>query len=369
MELQERGLGRLEGQGLLFEYTVKVLLLAAFLELVLYRLVSRLGMHFSKLAEEHEWVRYFFKGVSSIGFTLLNVVSLLVFLAIGIILANRVKSSGRGLREWLVSGSVAAVLALTVAFLLFPPAMLGSIAYNLVFVLAVAALVMDFDFGRRPWSQRVMVACFLLGIGGWLYYQTISTAYGLLGLVSVPPLAHEVNRAGEALMVLASILTIWAYGGGPSWTKNRRQRRRVLMFASVGLTVFVGLLFMDYLLGLYDPALAEKVRKSGQGIGWIFQMGMGYTFYLPFALYVMGLLAWSYTVVKLLSMGRAAGYGIGLIFMAGYALQLSHLSLMVLLGLMLLGLDRRRVLFAAGEREEDRAMAAAPVLREQVSSS
>lgn len=369
MELQDKGGGRLEEQGLLFEYTVKVLLLASFLELVLYRLVSRLGMHFSKLAEEHEWVRYFFKGVSSIGFTLLNVVSLLVFLAIGTVLANRLKDRGRGLRDWLVGGSVSAVLGLTIAFLLFPPAMLGSIVYNVVFVIAVAALVVDFDFGRRSRPQRVMVACFLLGIGGWLYYQTISTAYGLFGLVSVPPLAHEVNRAGEALMVLASMLTIWAYGGLPAWTTNRRNRRRVLTFAVVGVSVFVGLLFMDYLLGLYDPTLAEKVRKSGQGIGWIFQMGMGYTFYLPFALYVTGLLAWSYTVIKLLSMGRAAGYGIGLIFMAGYALQLSHLSLMILLGLMLLSMDRRRVLVSTGERVEDRQMSTAPLLREQASSS
>jgi hypothetical protein len=42
-------------------------------------------------------------------------------------------------------------------------------------------------------------------------------------------------------------------------------------------------------------------------------------------------------------MGRLAGYGIGLMFTAGYALQLSHLTLMVVLGLILLGLDRLKL--------------------------
>ena len=70
---------------------------------------------------------------------------------------------------------------------------------------------------------------------------------------------------------------------------------------------------------------------------------MGYTFYLPFAVYVGGLLCWSYTVVKLLSMGRLAGYGIGLMFIAGYALMFSNLTLMVVLGVMLLACDRAKV--------------------------
>ena len=60
--------------------------------------------------------------------------------------------------------------------------------------------------------------------------------------------------------------------------------------------------------------------EGGRGISWIFQMGMGYTFYLPFAFYVAGLLCWSYTVIRLVTMGRVAGYGLALMFIAGYAL-------------------------------------------------
>ena len=127
------------------------------------------------------------------------------------------------------------------------------------------------------------------------------------------------------------------------------------------------LLFVDTLAGWYDPAVAENVRKAGEGIGWIFQMGMGYTFYLPFALYMAGLLAWSYTVVRLYTQGRYEGIGIGLMFLAGYALQLSHLTLMVLLGVLLLTLERRRAAPQAGRQTGISALAgdARPLLGQQ----
>ena len=41
-------------------------------------------------------------------------------------------------------------------------------------------------------------------------------------------------------------------------------------------------------------------------------------------------------------MGRLAGYGVGLMFIAGYALMFSNLTLMVVLGVMLLALDRTK---------------------------
>lgn len=197
-----------------------------------------------------------------------------------------------------------------------------------------------------------MIVVYLLGISGWLYYQVVSTSYGLAGSVDAPPLVHEINRAGEALMVLASLLVFWAYGGFSLASTNRRQQRRTVAFALTAVASFVLLLFVDTLAGWYDPAVAENVRKAGEGIGWIFQMGMGYTFYLPFALYMAGLLAWSYTVVRLYTQGRYEGIGIGLMFLAGYALQLSHLTLMVLLGVLLLTLERRRAVRAGAQTEE-----------------
>ena len=145
-------------------------------------------------------------------------------------------------------------------------------------------------------------------------------------------------------MVLASILVFWSYGSTSLFTKNKTQQKWALTLLVSGGVTFFALLYIDFFLSLYSPALAEDARKAGQGLGWVFQMGMGYTFYLPFALYMAGFTCWAYTVIKLVIIGRLAGYGIGLMFMAGYALQLSHLTMMVVVGLVLMTLDKRGTL-------------------------
>ena len=352
IETAVKTVGRADEQGLLFDTAAKFLLWAAFFELVLYRLVSRLGMHLSKLAAKYESVRITFKVLSSMGFTLLNLVSMLVFLVLSIALLNKVRGIGNGRYDAVVVPASSFLLLLTVGFLIFPPAMLGAVVYNVVFWAILLLLVAEYLSIPRPWSQRIMIVVYLFGISGWLYYQVVSTTYGLAGWLDAPPLVHEINRAGEACMVLASMLVFWAYGGFSLTSKNKRQQRRNIAFALTAAASFVLLLFVDTLAGWYDPSMALEVRKAGEGIGWIFQMGMGYTFYLPFALYMAGLLAWSYTVVKLYTQGRYEGIGLGLMFLAGYALQLSHLTLMVLLGVLLLTLERRRTSVASTRTDE-----------------
>lgn len=354
---ENTAVGRAEDQSLLFEYALKFLLVAAFLELLLYRLVSRLGMHLSKVAEKYEAVRLMFRGISSLGFMLLNVTSILAFLVIFVLLFQKMrKTAWSGAYDSLLIPSISLLIMVTVAYLIFPPAMLGSIVYNALTFLVLVMLVVEYLATHRIWIQRFTIGCFFIGVSSWIYYQTMSTGYGLLHIVSAPPLVHEINRFGEAMMVLASILVFWAYGTTPFRTKNKQQRRWGLTLLVSGGLVFILLLFLDYILSLYSAAVAEDVRKAGEGIGWIFQMGMGYTFYLPFAIYVTGLICWSYTVIKLVMIGRLAGYGLGLMFMAGYALQLSHLTLMVVLGLMLLNVDKRGTLGKLRQKMKEKVM-------------
>ena len=329
----------------LFEYTLKFLLLSAFLELVLYRLASRLGMHMAKLAEKSEAVRITFQTLSSLGFILLNVTAILLFLILAILLIQKLQQSAwSGRYDRVLVPAVSLLVALTVAYLIVSPAMLGSVVYNAVSLAVFLILMAECLETHHRWSQRVTVGCFVLGISGWIYYQTVSTTYGLLGIVNPPPLVNAVTRGGEAFMVLASILVLWSYGSTSLFTKNRTQRKWALTLLVSGGLTFCTLLYIDFFLSLYSSALAEDARQAGQGIGWVFQMGMGYTFYLPFALYLAGFTCWAYTVIKLVVIGRLAGYGLGLMFMAGYALQLSHLTLMVVVGLMLLTLDKRGTL-------------------------
>ncbi|MDT7044152.1 hypothetical protein [Candidatus Nitronereus thalassa] len=337
--------GRSGNPSLLFEYALKFLLVSAFLELVLYRLASRLGMHMAKLAEKSEAVRITFKTLSSLGFFLLNVTSILLFLVLFILLIQKLKPSiWSGSFDRFLLPSVSLLLVLTVVYLVFPPAMLGAVLYNTVSLGILMILMAEFWRSHHLWNQRITIGCFVLGILGWIYYQTVSTTYGLLGILDAPPLVHEISRGGEAFMVLASILVLWSYGSTSFFSKNKTQRKWAMTLLVSGGVTFLAFLYIDFFLSLYSPGLAEEARKAGQGIGWVFQMGMGYTFYLPFALYLAGFTCWAYTVIKLVMIGRLAGYGLGLMFMAGYALQLSHLTLMVVVGLILMTLDKRGTL-------------------------
>lgn len=348
---------RMEGPGLLFEWGLKTLLFAAFFELVLYRLVSRLGMHLGKLAEKYEAVRLGFRTLSSLGFVLLNMTAILVFLVLGILLVQKMRTR-LWMSHWdkMVMLLVASLVACTVIFLFFPPVMLGTIVYNSLTFALLVILLLEYWETHPLLLQRLMMGSFFLGISGWLYYQTISTTYGWLNILNAPPLVHEINRLGEAFMVLSSILVFWAYGSTSIVTKNKQQRRWGLTLLISGGSIFVILLFLDFFLSLWNPEVAKEVRKAGEGIGWIFQMGMGYTFYLPFAFYVLGFTCWAYTVIKLILIGRLAGYGLGLMFMAGYALQLSHLTLMVVLGVMLLNIDKRGTLGKLRKKIYDEVM-------------
>lgn len=363
-EALDRAGGRVDGHGLLFEYTVKLLLVAAFLELVLFRLMSRLGMHASKMADPDTWqaeaVRYTFLTLAWTGPVLINIVSLLLFLALGLLVFERVQRGDRRVLFSSVTALVSLLMMLTIANVMFPSMMLSAVVYNAVafvvmLLLAVTYLSRNSFRGDRTSSgskgpvilRWLFIVCFFVGLSGWLYYQIVSTTYGMLGVLAVPENVHAVHRIGEFLVVLASVLTLFAYGGTGFFSKNKRQRRRVLMFLGLGSALFVALLFIDFFLGLYDKDVLYAIRKAGEGIGFIFQMGMGYTFYLPFALYLTGLLCWAYTVLKLVNTGRMAGYGIGLMFMGGYALQITHETLIVVLGMMLLNLDRRHAVASA----------------------
>jgi hypothetical protein len=339
----ERLTGKISDFGPLFEYTVKLVLLTSFLELVLYRLLSRLGMHLSKMATEHPWITPTFTALTEVGTWLINIVAVLLFLALALTITNRWRGHDV---SWLIKGGIAGtvvLLALTILFLVVQPGMTGAVIYNGLTLVVLTLFISEYWMTHRESAQRVLAAVYYLGVSGWLYYQIVSTVYSLTGALAAPPLVYESHRAGEAFMLLASYLVFVVYGKSKSLslrTKNRRQLGRAILFWATTAIVFSAMLVADYLLDLYSPALASAFRQASQGIGWIFQFGMGYTFYLPFAIYVGGLLCWSYTVVKLLMMGRLAGYGIGLMFIAGYALLFSNLTLMVVLGVMLFTLDR-----------------------------
>jgi hypothetical protein len=85
----DRLTGKISDFGLLFEYAIKLVLLASFRSWVLYRLMSRLGMHLSKMAEAHPWITPTFTALTEVGAWLLNIVAVLLFLSLTLTMVNR----------------------------------------------------------------------------------------------------------------------------------------------------------------------------------------------------------------------------------------------------------------------------------------
>src|SRR5438309_11323008 len=90
----DRITGKISDQSILFQYTVKLVLIVSFSELILYRLVSRVGMHLSKLAQAHEGSIPTFTALTQMGQWLLEVVGIIVRVALSV--GGSVLIAGRG---------------------------------------------------------------------------------------------------------------------------------------------------------------------------------------------------------------------------------------------------------------------------------
>ena len=221
--------------------------------------------------------------------------------------------------------------------------MLGSAIYNTVALAAIVLLMSEYLSTHHDRSHRLLGITYLLGIGGWLYYQIVSTFFSFAG-----PWSRRrwcTNRIGpvKPSAVLASILVFWAYGRGVSFqSRNQRQRHRAMWFWSTAAAIFISMFFwITCSINTIRCSPRTSVRRRTASGGFS-SSGWDTPFIFRSRFYMAGLLCWSYTVIKLLTMGRLAGYGLGLMFIAGYALLYSNLTLMVVLGVMLLTMDRSR---------------------------
>src|SRR3989442_14899530 len=187
-----------ETGSLLLEYFLKALLIAGLSELILYRLVSRLGMHLSKVAKEYVVVEYFLRGASAVGFVLMNFSAILVFLVLLVLLFYKMNGLLARPLDRIVVPMVSLLLALTAAFLLFPPRMLGSVVYNGLTVVLLWTIVVQYWRANPAPAARALALCYGACVASWLYYQIATPPYGGLGVVSTPPPGLVISRPGQA---------------------------------------------------------------------------------------------------------------------------------------------------------------------------
>ena len=130
---------------------------------MLYRLVSRLGMHLSKLAVAHPWITPTFTALTEVGTWLLNIVAILLFLGLIVTMANRSLVQEYSILTKLGTGCAVLLLFLTVGFLFVPPAMLGSVIYNSVALLTLSLFMLEYLRTHQERAQRILGVTYLAG--------------------------------------------------------------------------------------------------------------------------------------------------------------------------------------------------------------
>lgn len=206
--------------------------------------------------------------------------------------------------------SLLGLLALSMVFLVIPPAGWPSVGYH---ALLLIALVSMGALVRRE-AQRERAAAWLVIAAGVVLgelYQLVSALSVALHLAEPPAIAPELYNAGEGMVVVSAFVLWWAYGRGASW--------RVWLLSA--------LLALGFAFGY---------RANSEMSGVLAIWSMGLTLYLPWPLYAAALCLNGVTVVHSLRRDRLVASAILLLAAGGYAPQLSNQMFFGVIGLALL---------------------------------
>lgn len=303
----------------MFRYTIKLLLISSFLELVLNRTISRLGMHIP--AEiKGERVIGLLKGLSVFNLFIENLSTILGLLALMLVLRIYSKS-----REMLTDMGRVMISILGIIFigwsvisLWIVPNPLLSISYSLIFLTIIGIIVHKGLARSNNIREKWAIICLVGGSLCYNLYKIIVYLSQSYNLDIISSLSGFFYRAGELLMVVAILAVFFAY----TWPV--RISKSTCLFAFIASTIFIGYLGVSYLNPSILPILSI----------W----SLGYTSFLPVIVYaaILGLL--TYTLLKGLWEEKISVYGITFIFISGYTMLLSYQYILALLGFALLPL-------------------------------
>jgi hypothetical protein len=288
-----------------------VLLVAAVSQVVLLRLVTRVGVHLPKDELATEAVR-----VSSLAGTYaLNLTSILVTALAALLLAVLAWRTRPLALRWTLVALAGAMfwglgLSLTTASAA-AQALFGVTAT--VLAVSVSALL-----GRSGLSARGRLALGL-AVVAYVAYQYYALGHLLareLGYAAAPPFAIGVLRLGELFVVLAGGAAFWAWGA-ERW---RRAGRPGMAFSFAPVVVIA--------VGTLAPAATTSILAL-----WT----TGLSLYLPLPLYLLSLGLYLLTIAACWRSGDAfwISAGLLLVLLAGYMPEATHDHLLLLLGVAL----------------------------------
>ncbi len=310
-------------------YLLWTLLVAGLTELLLFRTLSRVGVHIPK---EGLALRVY-DGLVSTGSYAFNVSSATAFLAVGLLAYGAYRAAAG--RRPLLAAAAALMLALTAVSLLLAFAGEGAstrLAYGLLAAGIMAALAIGAwnDRRRDPW-RALAVVLVVLAYAGSLYHVLANEAYQALGLTARPPATLRALEAAEALVLVAAGVAFWRWSGVRvrGWTGPRRWRPALLQ---AGVAVALVAVFV-----------ASYYGRGGSSTAAILSLwSLGLTLYLPMPLYALALGLYGAAVAGALRR-HASGddhpwdaIALGLLPVAGLTLELTYQYLVALVALLVL---------------------------------
>ncbi|MFQ5859128.1 MAG: hypothetical protein ACE5LU_26310 [Anaerolineae bacterium] len=327
-----------------------------------------------------------YQGLVTLGNLLFNLAALLTLVALAIAVHEWLRAAQAGSRSAAVAAfALASLGVLSLLFLLVPADSLLTLLYQTLVFVALVALVATADrrpptaFGltndQRPTTnarpepsrgvrrsslvigqraERALAVIPLALLAGTFacvtYFKAIHAFYEIFGLRTTPPAAQTAFHLGELLAVLAPLAVtmtllhqsrITHHASRVTFHASRithhasRFTRRGSLLAICSLAAG-GLFTLAYLL---NPRLTAIIAT------W----SLGFSLYLPFPAYTLALACAIYSVGRLIRQHQAMGYGLALIFIAGYTTQLSSQVLLSLLGFALLSAALEHRSWGAGE--------------------
>jgi len=303
----------------LFRPILAALVATGLTELLLLRMLSRVGVHIPKEGLVLEGYSLL-TSLGSFAFNVATVLAPLTLVAM-IYLLTRPARVGRAALGIATLGGLLALLFWSLILPLVGTRPEANVAFGLtsagLLVLLAAPYWMN---GEVPPARRIavglMVAAFLCSA----YYTLSNAAYNLLGWTASPPYRLTILGLGEALVVATGFAVFWAWGSW-RWLKEWRTHKMPLAVPSAVTILLLG----SYLANGSTSAILAL---------WT----TGLTLYLPLPLYLASF--WLYVVTVGGCLGDSQrtyeAWALLLLLVAGYNLELTYQHLLAVVAVLVL---------------------------------
>lgn len=319
----------LPGLSTVTPYLLWTLLVSGLTELLLFRTLSRVGVHIPK---EGLALRAYDALVSA-GSYAFNVSTATVFLAAGLLAYSAYRTSS-GRRPLLAAASLL-MLAITGVSLLLAFVEEGTstrLVYGLFAASIMIALAICAWRDRQQDPLRALaVVLIVLTYAGSQYHVLANEAYQALGVTARPPATLRALEAAEALVVANACVAFWRWSGigEGGWTGLQRWRPTLLQ-AAIAVALVV----------LFSGAYYGRGGSSTAAILSLWSLGL--TLYLPMPLYAVALGLYGVAAAGALRR-RTPGadrpwdaIALGLLPVAGLTLELTYQYLVALVAILVL---------------------------------